>query len=233
MPHTFRLPLDWCDLLKTCYSCHVKKSYSEFHKCSSRKDGCQRACKLCSARISAERNSKNPEVRKKQWASWSAENKDKIKEKDEKYRLENKDHVTAYRKKYYEANKESILAVGAKYRADDPEAQKARCARWAKANPEKCRAKARKRRALKLNAEGSHTIHDIEKMFWLQKGKCANCKSKLKTEGKGVYHIDHIMPLTKGGGDGPDNLQLLCPGCNIKKNAKDPLDWAKENGKLL
>lgn len=219
--------------MKTCYNCRVEKPYSDFHKDSSRKDGCQRACKPCISILSAKRHAQNADKRKVQWAAWSAENKDKIKAKDEKYRLENKDRVTAYRKEYYAANKESILAVGAKYRADNPEAQKARCTRWAKANPEKCAAKTRRRRALKMAAEGTHTRQDIDKLFLLQKGKCASCTIKLIKSGKNIYHVDHIMPLTKGGGDGPDNLQLLCPGCNIKKNAKDPLDWAKENGKLL
>lgn len=168
-----------------------------------------------------------------QWAAWRDANKERIAANGKRYKLENKEHCIEYRKKYYAENKESILAVGAKYRADNPEAQKARNARWAKANPEKCAAKTRRRRALKLNAEGSHTKQDIEKLFTLQKGKCASCTIKLIKSGKNVFHVDHIMPLTKGGGDGPDNLQLLCPGCNIKKNAKDPLDWANENGKLL
>ena len=219
--------------MKTCYNCHVEKPYSDFHKDSSRKDGCQRACKPCISMLSAKRHAQNADKRKLQWAAWRDANKERIAENGKRYKLENKERVTAYRKEYYAANKESILAVGAKYRADFPEAQKARCARWAKANPEKCAAKTRRRRALKLNAEGSHTRQDIDKLFLLQKGKCASCTIKLIKSGKNIYHVDHITPLTKGGGDGPDNLQLLCPGCNIKKNDKDPLDWAKQNGKLL
>jgi len=219
--------------MKTCYSCHLEKPLSEFHKDTSRKDGSQRACKPCVSAISAKRREANKEKLRAQWAAWRDANRERIAANGKRYNLENKDKVTEYRKKYYVENKESILAVGAKYRADNPEAQKARNARWAKANPEKCAAKTRRRRALKMAAEGTHTRQDIDKLFLLQKGKCASCTIKLIKSGKNIYHVDHIMPLTKGGGDGPDNLQLLCPGCNIKKNAKDPLDWANENGKLL
>jgi 5-methylcytosine-specific restriction endonuclease McrA len=36
-----------------------------------------------------------------------------------------------------------------------------------------------------------------------------------------IMHIDHIVPLAKGGKNELDNLQLLCGKCNLKKGAKD------------
>lgn len=219
--------------MKTCYNCHVEKSLSEFHKDSSRKDGAQRACKACSKLLAAKRNIEKSDQIKASQARYRSENKESIAARQKELRAINKDVLRERRVKHYAENKEALLAVNAKYRAENPEREKARNAKWAKANPEKCAAKTRRRRALKLKADGSHTKHDIERLFFLQKGKCASCTIKLIKSGKNIYHVDHIMPLTKGGGDGPDNLQLLCPGCNIKKNAKDPLDWANENGKLL
>jgi len=41
------------------------------------------------------------------------------------------------------------------------------------------------------------------------------------------------MPLSRGGSNDKYNLQLLCPTCNLKKSAKDPIDFAQENGNLL
>ena len=35
---------------------------------------------------------------------------------------------------------------------------------------------------------------------------------------KGKFHIDHIVPLSLGGTNRPDNLQILCASCNIKKS---------------
>ena len=45
--------------------------------------------------------------------------------------------------------------------------------------------------------------------------------------------IDHIVPLAKGGSDGPENIQLLCAHCNRRKSAKDPIVFMQENGFLL
>lgn len=79
-------------------------------------------------------------------------------------------------------------------------------------------------------AEGHYEKKDIEKLESNQKGKCVNCHVKLNRTG---YHVDHIFPIFLGGSNWPSNLQLLCPSCNCKKNAKHPLEWAKENGRLL
>jgi 5-methylcytosine-specific restriction endonuclease McrA len=41
------------------------------------------------------------------------------------------------------------------------------------------------------------------------------------------------MPLALGGGHVPRNLQLLCPRCNVAKQAKHPLDYMRQIGRLL
>jgi 5-methylcytosine-specific restriction endonuclease McrA len=41
---------------------------------------------------------------------------------------------------------------------------------------------------------------------------CRYCGSQKNLE------IDHIVPLSKGGGDALKNLQFLCPSCNRRKN---------------
>ena len=49
-----------------------------------------------------------------------------------------------------------------------------------------------------------------------QKNKCAICKSDISTS----YHVDHIIPISKGGSNWPKNIQALCPPCNLSKHAK-------------
>lgn len=45
---------------------------------------------------------------------------------------------------------------------------------------------------------------------------CKECGAK-KSEGA-TLHIDHIIPISKGGTDELDNLQTLCSDCNLNKS---------------
>ena len=47
---------------------------------------------------------------------------------------------------------------------------------------------------------------------------CAKCGKK--SPSKGLFQIDHIIPMNKGGKTVPENLQLLCRTCNLKKGDK-------------
>jgi hypothetical protein len=45
---------------------------------------------------------------------------------------------------------------------------------------------------------------------------CAACHVDLRATG---HHIDHIRPFARGGATERDNLQALCPACNLAKGA--------------
>lgn len=47
---------------------------------------------------------------------------------------------------------------------------------------------------------------------------CADCGMKIKQWGR--MQIDHIKPMAKGGLSIPENLQLLCRPCNLRKSDK-------------
>ena len=78
-------------------------------------------------------------------------------------------------------------------------------------------------------AVGVFNKSDVVKKLEQQKFKCVACNTNIKKN----YHVDHIVPLARGGTNWPDNIQCLCPSCNLSKNAKDPIKWAQENGRLL
>lgn len=131
--------------------------------------------------------------------------KAELKKKDPEY-----DH------RLYMNNREAVLDRSKQYRID---------------NPDKKAEYQRNRRAKNKGSYGTHSRHDIATILKRQKGRCAEptCGVSLSSG----YHVDHIMPLSRGGSNMSENLQCLCPSCNMKKSNKHPLDWARENGRLL
>jgi len=142
---------------------------------------------------------------------WYAKNNEK---KDAEY-FETKEKIkerkSARARQYYLENKEKILLQQKQYY---------------EANKENWSEKRHKRRA---GGEPTYVkVEDIQKLKSLQQNKCPVCKCELVK-----HHLDHIVPISKGGKHEFDNLQLLCPTCNLNKHAKDPLDFMRTKGYLL
>ncbi len=60
------------------------------------------------------------------------------------------------------------------------------------------------------------------RLYGQQEGICAGCDTHFPFR---VMEVDHILPRTRGGTDHPDNLQLLCSGCNRSKGNKTMAEW--------
>jgi 5-methylcytosine-specific restriction endonuclease McrA len=160
-----------------------------------------------------------------------AANRDGLRDGWLAYYSANADRIKAYQAVYRSApaNKKKIAERDADYRETNKEKMAEYRARYYAINREQFRAYRRNRRARVRMAEGSHTADDIKEIYSLQKGKCACCRKKVGDR----YHIDHIQPLSKGGSNWPNNLQLLCPPCNIRKSDRDPIDHMQSMGFLL
>lgn len=137
-----------------------------------------------------------------------------------------------------EANREIIRQKDAAYRAKNIEAVRERSRKWAKQNranhPVEDKIQKHARRAKERGGGGHFTKQQIADLYQRQKQKCANCKKHISDAvGREKYHIDHVMPIARGGSSLIENIQLLCPHCNHTKHAQHPDEWAKRNGKLF
>lgn len=152
----------------------------------------------------------------------------------------------ACNRRWYEANHEQAKArTRAAY---DREKHTTYLRGWRRRNAEKVRiyfrayydatkderrpfliAYAATRRARKRGAGGSYSPSDLAEIYAAQRGRCAECRKSIKRG----YHADHIIPLARGGTNHRRNIQLLCAHCNLSKHAKHPLDFAREQGRLL
>lgn len=109
----------------------------------------------------------------------------------------------------------------AKYRAKNREMIKERSKAEYLANPQAANSRWHTRRAKLLGADGVHTKEDIERIHALQGYKCVYCGVSTKNK----KSVDHMTPLSKGGSNWPDNIQILCPKCNRSKSDRNDQEF--------
>lgn len=138
--------------------------------------------------------------------------------------------VNADSSKWYADNSHIAKALHAKWVAENPEKRRASANKWAAANPEARRISKHNRRARELAIGGKLSLDLAERLYKLQRGKCAcGCGLPLGDD----YHRDHIMPLALGGENEDGNIQLLRSTCNHQKSKKHPVDFMQQRGFLL
>lgn len=56
---------------------------------------------------------------------------------------------------------------------------------------------------------------DVKLLVWSRDGAaCVRCRATVDLQ------FDHIIPLSRGGGDQAENIQLLCRSCNLSKGSR-------------
>jgi 5-methylcytosine-specific restriction endonuclease McrA len=122
-----------------------------------------------------------------------------------------------YHKEWYQKNKESKLLSNAKWHAENPDKMSEYQKSYFKSHPEQSRLKGSRRRARKLNGGVySVTVKEIADML---KRPCFYCGEESK-------HIDHIVPLSRGGRHSIGNLIQACASCNLSKSNKFVIEWS-------
>lgn len=240
---------------KVCTKCGVEKQLNEFVKQAACRDGLHPRCKSCCNEYQKQYLKTNKEkIRQRRRKYYQPKRKEQHsneglplrtcakcgivkllndfnKDKSRKYGVKHvcKSCCKEYRIQYYIKKKEQLAKKSAQYRILHIELMRERFKKWYISNKEKSRENCRNRRARKINAPGKNTASDIKQLMTLQKSKCAVCRCSIKNG----YHVDHIVPLAKGGSNDKFNLQLLCQPCNQSKHAKDPIYFMQQRGFLL
>lgn len=106
----------------------------------------------------------------------------------------------------------------------NPELAREKQKEWRNKRIDECRSKLRtytRRRffwsaSMHLRQENRATYKELARLYRGQKGHCALSGRKLQ---KGLIHLDHIVPLSKGGTDEIENLRWVCKDANLAKRA--------------
>jgi 5-methylcytosine-specific restriction endonuclease McrA len=232
---------------KVCSRCREEKPAADFSPDRRASDGLQTACRACSrAAKKAARDANLDEYRAKERAYVQA-NKERVYQRNNEYRERHADRVKAKKRKAYErikndpdfiarrdayavATKDRKREYDREYRNRNRERINKKSAAWRKANPEKRTAIIRGY-AAKRRTQVKSGVSTVALAAWCaaQRKVCYWCGAKCP---KG-YHVDHYVPLSKGGRHDLHNLVIACGPCNLRKNAKDPLDFAREVGRLF
>lgn len=157
-----------------------------------------------------------------------------------KFHEKNRHKQNAYSSDYFKKHREAILAKKKIYREKNKKIIAEKKKEWDLKNREQRKkyyednkthifSNARNRRSRIKNAEGDHWAGDIFKLLEKQNNLCVCCHVNIYDN----FHVDHIMPIVLGGTNWPENLQLLCPQCNLRKSSKHPDVWARQNGVIL
>lgn len=232
----------------TCTRCRLEKPVAQF-SFKNKSQGIRKTwCKQCVKDSSAIYYIKNKQKIKEKTNAYRLDHLDLYKQATAKWRAENPSHYLdvakaqtyAWRKRnpeaikriesraYYKNRDNKLVARRAHY-LKFRERHLARAFDRRKLNKESRRIWSQNRRARKLQSGGKLSTNIKSRLFSLQKGKCACCGKSLGSN----YHLDHIIPLVLGGPNEDSNIQLLRAECNLKKNAKHPIDYMQSKGFLL
>lgn len=215
-------------------------------------------CFVCSAERAKQWYIANPERAKVSHKEWKAANPDKVresskreyakpghKEKRQNYYQDNKEYFQSKMHDYYLSNQERRLEYSREWKRQNPsydreyyqataDRRREVAREWRKNNPERVlennRVRSAQRRARRVSDGEHHTVADRAAVLVAQGHRCANCNADLRKVKK---HLDHIVPLSRGGSNSKSNIQYLCEPCNLTKAAKDPIAFAREQGRLL
>jgi 5-methylcytosine-specific restriction endonuclease McrA len=119
---------------------------------------------------------------------------------------------------YYAENREACRGRMRQYREANPERMAALKVKWNDENREQYRASKRRnecaRRARKAGTFVEHV--DLDVLMEAHNGVCGICDEPIQ----GEVHIDHRVPLCKGGEHSYANTQPAHPSCNLPKGGQ-------------
>lgn len=215
--------------LKQCSQCEMLLDVSLFYSDTRTYDGLRPSCKDCLGSVNKAWRDKNPEYLRAYSAAYRLHNKDAIcrmnrawraknlesaRRKSREWIRDNPDKANRARREWASRNPDKLRLKNREYRARNIEAMREKSRAYWRNNPEARRANRRNRRA-RLRAAGGHvSAAEWQSILDRFNGKCAKCGASEN------IHMDHVVPLAKGGRHSIDNVQPLCQTCNLRKHTK-------------
>jgi len=231
--------------MKMCTKCGEDRELTEFSKSSLKKDGLQPKCKVCvkeyyqanKASI-AVRTAAYYQTNKAQKAAYYQANKEALAVRTAAYCQANKETIAVRTAAYYQTNK----AQAAEYRQVNKVALAVKAAEYYQANKEVIAVQKAayqqtpKGKAVSKNSahkrrvvikDGCVSTEELQQLLIEDNTECFYCGCVVTDYNR---HIDHFIPISKGGLHDLQNLVVACATCNLKKSDKMPEEFMAEQG---
>ena len=195
---------------KICSRCKKEKLASEFDKMSRNRDGLKEHCKSCRSTEFIENYYKNHERSKK-----------KSRENGLKHYYKNKEKILRKKREWRKANPGKGKNYNS-WHSRNPEESKKKHRAWLKEHKEATiRYTSKRRMNIKKATIIEFTGDQLNQRMSVFGNKCAYCG--------GIFqHIDHVIPLSRGGYHCLANLRPACAHCNLSKGRKKLSEWKPE-----
>jgi 5-methylcytosine-specific restriction endonuclease McrA len=207
--------------LKTCKVCGCAKELDEFNSYRSQGKIWKRtACRDC-YKVINRKYSSNLRARRKAldedafYATRRAEQK--------RWREQNPERAKAHREKYQQTEKWKRLREPSRVRArerywEHPDAQRAKDKAWRDANPDKVRSYWSRSDAVRRMAVQDMEAEHVSRAYIITRdgSRCHICGKKCRSS---EIHLDHLVPISRGGTHTAANLRVACAHCNLSRGA--------------
>lgn len=199
--------------MKKCTKCHIEKELSEFNKSSNAKDGHKPRCKGCSNEDTKHYYATHQEKERLRKIKYRSENPNKIKEINKKYRANNRDVMLEREAEYIKTHKE----YQKNWQKENRLANNATKRRYYATNHGKnvFYALKLKRRAKKFGTDDGTVTSQFLKQLADNTKTCIFLGTELTAENR---HLDHIVPLSRGGAHTVDNVRFISAKANLMKH---------------
>ena len=199
--------------LKSCSRCLQTKPLTEFNISRKTRNGYRFECRACQAQYYLD----NRLARDTYMAKWRILHREQWNRLGRQSRARRMEKHLAYNKQWRDANPERMQQARDNWKKLNRERIALTHQQWRSSNKDKERSYKHKRRS----GNGDFvSAGEIQTQLEKQSSRCYWCCNILS-----VYHVDHILPLSKGGTNTTENICIACPTCNLKKGVKLPTDF--------
>lgn len=213
---------------RTCRVCLASKPIEDFDFWSKADGKRRHQCRPCWKQKRREYQDANREHCRKLWREksreWYRRDPKAAGASSRKWKEENKERVAARTKRWSRLNTEKMRKYYTSYRRqwrkNNPERSRELWKKWASKNKALLLAAANRRRARLRKARIGDEKAILGFYKYVRSGarlRCFYCKKVVR---KADRHVDHIIPLSRGGMHCVSNLCCACSNCNLRKNTK-------------